>query len=360
MAWVKKICEKYHSFPCDKTCCDVKFLEKFNVKKFWGLVDDEIRDDCYYSAPYRFVFEKTIYLNGREQTMLRIGLNPEDEFKISACFLKSNCGAFNLQMEDLVNLLQYLDANESRIQTSCTFQNSCKRSNDKVKLEVHKARVIKLKLVGAREFSCDENTLKTMCLSRNHIRRVITESIKHRDECIEAFFMLLHHFTFEKTMCSIDDMVNSNLTQKFFDEMIEFLDACASRKIVGEIGMNFPQYFEKCVPLYIRTKMLYESERLKTFRTWPHPKEHISIEALAKAGQFYTGYSDTVMCPFCLLRQSEWKSDDHPILEHFKHFSTCRFIRKNKDTLNVSDIGTKKDLHVLLSVLPYLGEDVVD
>lgn len=360
MAWVKKICEKYQSsLPCDKTCCDVKFRKKFNALKFWGLVAEEIRDDCYYSAPNKLVFEKTIYLNEREKTVLRLGLNPENEFRVTARLLRSDSAAFGLRMVDVENLLQYLDANEMSITTSCTFQNSSKLSKEKVKIEVQKARVINLNLSG-RVFNCDENTLKTLCLSRNHIRRVITDLKKRSETCIGTFFVLLHHYTFGGTYQSVCEVANSNLTQKFFDQMIDFHGGCADRKIIGEIGMNFTQFFEKCVPLFIRCKMFFESERLKSFNTWPHPKEHISIEILAKAGQFYSGHSDMVMCAFCHLKQSQWQSDDHPILEHYKHFKNCRFIRDHVISLNVPDVGTTKELEELFSVLPNLDVDEVD
>lgn len=75
-------------------------------------------------------------------------------------------------------------------------------------------------------------------------------------------------------------------------------------------------------------QMKDEDKRLETYNgRWPHGLSVLS-EKLAKAGFYYCGPGDRVMCAFCKGSLEEWKPTDDPINEHKKYFSTCSFINK--------------------------------
>lgn len=70
-------------------------------------------------------------------------------------------------------------------------------------------------------------------------------------------------------------------------------------------------------------KNSYE-ERLKTYcNRWRVP--FLEAEALARAGFYYTGYSDIVCCPFCNVEVGKWVPGDDPLADHIKWSPNCRF-----------------------------------
>jgi hypothetical protein len=67
-----------------------------------------------------------------------------------------------------------------------------------------------------------------------------------------------------------------------------------------------------------------EGRRLMSFKTWPH--SFLLKEQFTLAGFYYTGFSDTVKCPFCALALSKWKEGMVPMYEHHYWKSSCRFL----------------------------------
>ena len=68
-----------------------------------------------------------------------------------------------------------------------------------------------------------------------------------------------------------------------------------------------------------------ESERLKSFATWPkqmNPKP----EELAKVGFFYEGISDSCCCFHCGIFVHNWENKDDALEEHFRHSPKCNFV----------------------------------
>lgn len=78
-----------------------------------------------------------------------------------------------------------------------------------------------------------------------------------------------------------------------------------------------------------------ENERLKTFTDWPTDAP-VKAPQLAKAGFYYLGPHDRVMCAWCKGRLLNWVPGDDPVGEHARHFPSCVFIQElNNEPLRV-------------------------
>uniref|UniRef100_A0A8C4S7A9 RING-type E3 ubiquitin transferase n=1 Tax=Erpetoichthys calabaricus TaxID=27687 RepID=A0A8C4S7A9_ERPCA len=71
--------------------------------------------------------------------------------------------------------------------------------------------------------------------------------------------------------------------------------------------------------------MRREQDRLDTFQNWN--VSNIMPSELAKAGFYYTGQSDRVMCFSCGGTLSNWEPGDRAVVEHQRHYPQCRFMR---------------------------------
>lgn len=69
-------------------------------------------------------------------------------------------------------------------------------------------------------------------------------------------------------------------------------------------------------------------ERIESFSDWPCGLSQTK-EDMAKAGFFYTGISDKVICFSCGLKLNQWQPTDEPLAEHAKHLGTCEFMSTN-------------------------------
>lgn len=79
-------------------------------------------------------------------------------------------------------------------------------------------------------------------------------------------------------------------------------------------------------------------ERLKTFDEWPKYMRPTPLE-LAKAGFYYTGMGDRVMCFSCKVVLKNWEPSDTAWDEHARWRSSCSYLRmaycKPKATLRL-------------------------
>ncbi|KRT80787.1 hypothetical protein AMK59_5172, partial [Oryctes borbonicus] len=71
--------------------------------------------------------------------------------------------------------------------------------------------------------------------------------------------------------------------------------------------------------------------RLSSFKHWPISLKQ-SPEAMAKAGFYYQGYGDMVICYKCDLHLKHWEEHDDPWVEHIRWRSTCEHVRTEKDS----------------------------
>ena len=102
-------------------------------------------------------------------------------------------------------------------------------------------------------------------------------------------------------------------------------DATRKRSSTGAKGSNFTR----------------ESVRLSSFCTWPSFSKVLPVD-LAKAGFYYKGplegwALDTVICPFCHLKVTEWADDDVPAKEHAGLSPACPFVTGSD--LGIRDVG---------------------
>ena len=74
-------------------------------------------------------------------------------------------------------------------------------------------------------------------------------------------------------------------------------------------------------------------DKISTFATWPksHP---IHPQRYVKAGFYYSGEGDKVICPLCNLNLTEWETYDIPMEEHQKHSPYCAFVLMLNPFLN--------------------------
>ncbi|XP_013401394.1 inhibitor of apoptosis protein-like [Lingula anatina] len=71
--------------------------------------------------------------------------------------------------------------------------------------------------------------------------------------------------------------------------------------------------------------MQYEALRVKSFQNWPVTAP-VGATRLARAGFYYSGEGDKVICFSCNGRLQSWQPGDNPELEHKRHFPTCDYI----------------------------------
>nr|AAN77584.1 neuronal apoptosis inhibitory protein 2 [Mus musculus] len=77
-----------------------------------------------------------------------------------------------------------------------------------------------------------------------------------------------------------------------------------------------------------------EELRMDTFKDWPHESPG-AVEALVKAGLFYTGKRDIVQCFSCGGCMEKWAEGDNPIEDHTKFFPNCVFLQTLKSSAEV-------------------------
>ncbi|XP_055461512.1 baculoviral IAP repeat-containing protein 1a-like isoform X2 [Psammomys obesus] len=74
--------------------------------------------------------------------------------------------------------------------------------------------------------------------------------------------------------------------------------------------------------------------RKETFKNWPH-KSPVAVDALVKAGLFYTGKKDLVRCFSCGGCMEKWEEGDDPLADHTKFFPDCVFLQNLKSSAEV-------------------------
>ncbi|QBB28698.1 baculoviral IAP repeat-containing protein 7-like protein [Homarus gammarus nudivirus] len=99
---------------------------------------------------------------------------------------------------------------------------------------------------------------------------------------------------------------------------------CQSSEVTPSPVMHTHQY---CSPSLGSKSLLHESERLKTFKTWPLSASFISPQDLARNGFYYTKCQDHTACIFCHGIIGYWERGDVILDEHLKHFPHCEFAK---------------------------------
>lgn len=172
--------------------------------------------------------------------------------------------------------------------------------------------------------------------------------------CEHRFVQLLNNFCMGKTHHDVLESRWNDVKYHFFATIVNLKCNCTSEKFTTEIALKFEHWFALCVPLFLSTMMLNESERLVTFELkWPHDKNYVSTEEMARCGMFFTGLDDNVKCAFCPIMLHKWEFGDKPIIDHNKFDRKCPFLYNFRKTLNVSDVSSVQDIDKLIALLPY-------
>ena len=72
--------------------------------------------------------------------------------------------------------------------------------------------------------------------------------------------------------------------------------------------------------------MMFYEDRLHTFEHWSK-QIRPSKEALTKAGFYYTGTADKVICFACGVNLASWEPTDEPWREHEKWSPACIYLK---------------------------------
>lgn len=303
MSWLKNFLKP--EYDCRLPCCLSSVGTKINRIYFWNNIHRMKKSDYTFRPTKTLIFEKFIHLNNvdEHESTLSIGLNPENEFHVAGCLqVKKSSSALMMNSKQLKNMLQFLEDYESHILQTLpikdTYEKYCLMLNQK------QSRILELCMNGW-SINIDEDSLKSMCRMRLHIERMISSLEMQSENCETHFFKLLSHFFYGKTVQKASDLIETDCKQDFFEELISQRCECLDKQLLMEIALHFEQWFARCLDIFIDAMMLYESQRLHTYSSnWPHDKDVISIEKLAKCGFYYIGTSDYVQCAFCGLTLS--------------------------------------------------------
>jgi hypothetical protein len=85
---------------------------------------------------------------------------------------------------------------------------------------------------------------------------------------------------------------------------------------------NHPPASAACHPTYNEL-----SKRRASFATWPNENSP-SVDDLAKAGFFYTGTKNIVICFYCNGSLQNWGPNDNPTIEHARWFPRCAYAKQ--------------------------------
>ncbi|GIY08509.1 baculoviral IAP repeat-containing protein 2, partial [Caerostris extrusa] len=86
----------------------------------------------------------------------------------------------------------------------------------------------------------------------------------------------------------------------------------------------------------------YEEERIKSFSSW---KVHYPVDPdrLAKAGFFYTGNEDEVVCFSCHGHIKGWNYGDVVLKKHAEMFPNCNFVNNKSNNVPLAQSKKSKD-----------------
>ena len=93
-----------------------------------------------------------------------------------------------------------------------------------------------------------------------------------------------------------------------------------------QISLNNPHKGLICKDLYINRWMLIHSGNMMIDMQPLNYGQKLRRDQLARAGFFYTGEGDKVICPWCNVCLNEWEAFDLAIEEHKRHSLYCDFI----------------------------------
>lgn len=336
---------------CAWKCCQTNENNKANIKKFGYNVRTKM--NIYDSSP--LISERSVYLNENNQTTLKLGCSPDHFFEVFARLESKTKNSVKLTSDELTDLIEFLSKTFDINNTwKLPYEKQTSGMKFVIDMKQTEPRIFSLH-IGRKYLTIDEDTLNTMLEKKSYIQHYILLLEQIRKSYESMLFNLVSHFCYEnKSLKYATDLARSKYyVQHFFDEILNFHAGCIDKTFSTEIGANFMKWFTKCVPIFIKTTMLNETNRLDSFssREWKHDKKYINVKKLAKSGLYFTGERDVVGCAFCNVQLHDWKTDDNPILDHYKYAPKCPFLSDPKRSPNVP-IGDVNKIQQLFAILP--------
>lgn len=346
---------------CERDCCTSSKRTKLNREHFWSCIRKAKKQDYNFIPTNILLFEKVIYLNNDRnvRSILSIGINPQNKFKVAGRLEMKRSGSIMMLTEKhLKNLLTFLNDYEDHILRTLPVSHTTGKKYN-LHMQQTQARILELSMNGMG-ICIDEDSLKTLCRMRFHIQHTISLTEGLSEQCESSFFNLMNHFYYGKTVKEACDLIETDYTQCFFDELMCFHCECLDTPFIVEISLHFGKWFAFCLSSFFNTLMLNESSRLKTFSSidWPHEKDEIDVGKLARSGLYYVGVSDNTQCVFCDLVIHMWQPKDNPVLEHYKYKPTCSFLKNHKCTQNVSDVSKPSEISYMMTILNELSPSI--
>ncbi|XP_065339807.1 baculoviral IAP repeat-containing protein 7-B-like [Cloeon dipterum] len=171
----------------------------------------------------------------------------------------------------------------------------------------------------------------------------------------------------ERTQVQRDGIARINTGSNPFAELnvlekygprLYFLASILARFHLTAQDLNIHDWSAPLNPHFVTLK-----SRINSFKEfWPKSHRQTPLE-LAKAGFFYTGIGDRVVCFHCNLGLKDWDPNDDPSVQHSKWNSCCNYLimclksrmlhfNQNTDVPEITDSSAskgrgKRDLHCL-------------
>lgn len=345
--------------PCLWKCCMEQNHLKINRKYFWMCMNEMKQCDSSYCTTNRLMYEQSIDLNSKDgngdddksiRSVFCFGLDPENRFQVAAridIHTTGECLMLNArEFRGLLNVLEFEKQSIfggsirqlKRKKKSAAAQNKMRNNIQICSTGAQNKYVI---VAHNHSIHIDAEALKRLCIVRHYIERLKHVLEQKSNKCETAFFKLMGHFYYDRTAqeaCIACECAEER--QKFLQKIINFHCDCLERSFVLEIALNYEIWFGLCIPYFIKTLMLNESERWLTFGSpaiWPHENNKIDTRTLSKSGFYYTGTMDSTICAFCGTSLHDWKEGDIPIVKHFESEPRCAYLVDHTATLNVDN-----------------------
>lgn len=337
-------------------CCQPSEKNIINVKKFEQNVRTQLKSD----NSSRLLSERNFDLSEKYETMLTIGCCPQYFFDVVARIESQTTNSVMLKSDELTALMEFLSRefkeNDLFKSPYDTFTHMITTPSAHYIIDLKAIELRKFCLrIGRKYLTIDEDTLNEILWKKPYIENYISMLEESRKSYQSELLKLMIHFCYDNEILkrAADSLRSKCYIHQFFDEIITFHFACIDKTFAIEIGANFLNWFGKCVPIFIKTKMLNEADRLASFSLseWPHEKKYINVKKLAKSGLYFTGEKDVVACAFCNVQLHDWKPNDNPVLDHNKFSPKCPFLIDPKRSFNVP-IGDERKIEKLLAIIP--------
>lgn len=232
---------------CVLQCCNSIELFEINSSKFWL----EIQQDETPEA-MRFSHEKSIYLDDLYGSVLVLGINPKNEFKIS--FRLEMRTSHNVLSMDTVQYSKFSECLHHHFSTNSIYPEISMMSNNETMVQLIRFQQKTFKLrVGVESITINEEVLYNLYISKSYINMYILMLDYERKQYESQFFKLLNHFCYTKSLSEVRKMTHSIQLQAFFDDILNSHCDCIDKIFILEIATNFTPWFKKCVQIFMQS-----------------------------------------------------------------------------------------------------------